>query len=120
MTNLKNSRENQSSPKILQSITGLPTRNIFCGSYHSGVWTQSGTLFVWGRNSSGQLGTGDQTDSLAPKLIKSIRGQKVSHVTAGDEHTVALTADGGIFAWGDGKNGQNGHGRALIQNTPRK
>ena len=66
------------------------------------------------------LRTGDQEDSLVPKLLKSIRGQKISHVTAGDEHTVALTEDGGIFAWGDGKCGQNGHGRPIVQNTPRK
>ena len=45
---------------------------------------------------------------------------KVEFVACGEEHTVCLTAEGGVFSWGHGQDGQLGHGTLANQNAPRK
>lgn len=52
-------RDNKFSPMKLTSLTALPVAQIFSGGNHSGVLTVSGAVFVWGRNSWGQLGLGE-------------------------------------------------------------
>ena len=58
--------------------------------------------------------------SQIPVLLKTIRDQGVKYVQMGEEHSVALTGDGGVFTWGHGGHGQLGHGTIASQNTPRK
>lgn len=48
----------------------LETENkISLGHTHSGAITEDGSLYMWGRNSSGQLGDGTTTDRLTPIKI---------------------------------------------------
>lgn len=48
----------------------LETENkISLGDYHSGVITEDGSLYMWGRNDHGQLGDGTTTDRLTPVKI---------------------------------------------------
>ena len=58
--------------------------------------------------------------SQIPILLKTIRDQGVKYVDMGEDHSVALTHDGGVFSWGQGGHGQLGHGTISCQNTPRK
>ena len=43
----------------------------------------------------------------------------VSQVTAGERHSMALTASGELYAWGWGEYGQLGHGDIESLNVPR-
>ena len=48
-------------------------------------------------------------------------GRRVVAVSAGDAHSIAITADGSVFAWGKGDNGCLGHGEDLSdQLLPKK
>lgn len=61
----------------------------------------------WGRGHWGQTGVGTQGDTLIPRQV-SLEGQSVVQASAGARHTVALTANGKVFGWGDGEQGQLG------------
>jgi alpha-tubulin suppressor-like RCC1 family protein len=66
-----------------------------------------GTVWSWGDNFSGQLGTGDKSNTVAvPVRIDGISG--VIAVAAGSEHGLALKKDGTVWVWGNNQYGQLG------------
>lgn len=50
-------------------LNGKTIVNIASGSDHSIALASDGTLYTWGRNSSGQLGNGSSTDSNVPVAV---------------------------------------------------
>ncbi|XP_070545224.1 probable E3 ubiquitin-protein ligase HERC4 isoform X2 [Ptychodera flava] len=107
-------------PTPLTSLQGLPIRQIACGGAHSFALTVSGSVYGWGKNSSGQLGLSDQKDRYFPVLLKSLRSQMIVYISCGEEFTVALTKEGGVFSFGCGSHGQLGHGSNHDEENPRK
>lgn len=67
-----------------------------------------GQVFAFGCNSSGQLGLGDFQDRRAPCEVSGLWALPVVALSAGDEHSTALTANGFLFAWGANDRGQLG------------
>ncbi len=45
--------------------------------------------------------------------------QRISKVSAGGFHTLALTEDGEVYAWGNGVHGECGIGDSIEVNVPR-
>lgn len=84
------------------------------------------TIASWGANEDGQLGAGthdpdgfpDDTDAdlLAPATVPGI--WSVVALAAGDSHTLALRADGGVWAWGFNGSGQLGDGTTTDRDEP--
>ena len=68
----------------------------------------------------GRLGHGDQQHQLLPKKVEAFAGQRVVAVSAGDFHSLALTADGAVWSWGYGGHGRLGHGDEQNQLLPKK
>ncbi|XP_075279222.1 putative E3 ubiquitin-protein ligase HERC4 isoform X4 [Opisthocomus hoazin] len=110
----------QNSPHVIKSLLGIPFAQIAAGGAHSFVLTLSGAIFGWGRNKFGQLGLNDDNDRYAPTLLKSLRTQKVVHICCGEDHTAALTKEGGVFTFGAGGYGQLGHNSTSHEINPRK
>ena len=79
------------TPQPLTSLHGVPIKHIACGGNSSFALTTSGALFGWGNNQSGQLGIGDQQNRFFPTQCKSLRYQRVVHVSCGETHTAVLT-----------------------------
>lgn len=72
-----------------------------------------------GLNSWGQLGHGDRKERLAfTPLPRTIRG--VVSLQAGDDHSAAITHDGGLYLWGRGDCGQLGVGEERSRWKPTK
>jgi len=66
------------------------------------------------------MGHGDAQDQLLPKKIEAFAGQRVVAVSAGSGHSIAVTADGAVWSWGDGYAGKLGHGDQQSQLLPKK
>ncbi|XP_053188967.1 probable E3 ubiquitin-protein ligase HERC3 [Scomber japonicus] len=107
-------------PHPLKSLAGIPLAQITAGGDHSFALSLSGAVFGWGKNRAGQLGLNDKQDRAVPCHIKFLRSQKVVYISCGDEHTAALTKDGGLFTFGDGSWGQLGHASTNNELLPRR
>lgn len=79
------------------------------------------TVRAWGNNSSGQLGKGTTGGhNASPVKVRVPAGTTVKSLRAGCGHSLALTATGGVLAWGAGLRGQLGNGSKATKNTPVK
>ena len=72
---------------------------IAVGTYHTVARKADGTLWSWGQNEFGQLGDGTITGRLTP-VQEATEATDWAAVAAGSNHTVALKADGTLWAWG--------------------
>lgn len=98
----------RSSP--VQTITGGVWSKVSASSgTHTVGIKQDGTLWTWGSNSSGELGTGDNTTKVSPVQTVS-GGTNWRNVFAGNAHTAAIKTDGTLWAWGSNTYGQLGDG----------
>ncbi|KAM3863004.1 putative E3 ubiquitin-protein ligase HERC4 [Diretmus argenteus] len=109
-----------STPQVIQSLQGIPFAQISAGGTHSFALTLSGAVFGWGCNKFGQLGLNDNNDRRFPTLLKSLRSQRVINICCGEDHTAALTKEGGVFTFGAGGYGQLGHNSTNHEINPRK
>ncbi|XP_077999503.1 putative E3 ubiquitin-protein ligase HERC4 isoform X2 [Glandiceps talaboti] len=108
------------TPTCLTSLHGLPIRLIACGGAHSFALTVSGGVFGWGKNDMGQLGLNDLRDRLFPTSVKILKTQMITYIACGEEHTVAVTLEGGVFSFGCGSHGQLGHNSSNNEENPRQ
>ena len=76
-----------------------------------------GTLYSWGGNSYGQLGAGDTNNRASPRQ-EGNGGTAWTAIAAGGYHTVALTAQGYPYAWGQNDFGQLGLGSTDATSLP--
>ena len=86
------------------------THRVVCGGEFSIFVTDNGIIMSCGRGDSGALGHGDYKDSQKPKLIEGLLSHDVVTVSCGESHTVVLTSDNSVYAWGAGGCGRLGTG----------
>ena len=72
--------------------------------------------FVWGYNNRAGLGLGHTARVLQPTAARLPAG--TVDVQGGINFTVALTADGALYAWGGNQYGQLGDGSTAIRREP--
>lgn len=80
------------------------------------VITNEGTLYTWGNNEQGQLGTGNIIDPIItiPTMITALNSSKVAVTSCGNAHCLALTQMGHVYSWGGSNTvGQLGDGTTL-------
>jgi predicted peptidase/alpha-tubulin suppressor-like RCC1 family protein len=80
---------------------GSQVRQIAAGNRHNVALLQDGRVFAWGFNVSGQVGNGKSgalSDQETPVQVEGLRD--IVQVAAGNNFSLALTADGGVYGWG--------------------
>ena len=85
--------------------------------------TENGEVYVWGDNSYGQLGIGNNDNQSIPVKVTGING-KIKNIVTDDSYDLscyAITEDGSLYAWGNNKYGRLGVGSLTAsKNTPSK
>jgi alpha-tubulin suppressor-like RCC1 family protein len=95
--------------------------DIDAGYMHSIAVTAEGEVWTWGKGWAMGHGGDCDTQILVPtKVTRGGIGEAVVvQVAAGSGHTMALTASGELYAWGQGDHGQLGHGGVEGSSMPR-
>ncbi|XP_021636265.2 ultraviolet-B receptor UVR8 isoform X4 [Hevea brasiliensis] len=114
-------------------VSGLKKEavQISAGYHHSCAITADGELYMWGRNSNGQLGLGKKGQSVVPlpTKVECLSGLTIKMVALASEHSIGVTVGGEALSWGGGGSGQLGHGnqssilgflRSTSEYTPRR
>jgi serine/threonine-protein kinase len=82
----------------------VKVNQIFAGGTHTCALRDDNTLWCWGGNRYGQLGTGD----TEPRLVPTEVHHQVSAAYAGGAHTCVIKKDGSVWCWGNNQYGQLG------------
>jgi alpha-tubulin suppressor-like RCC1 family protein len=99
----------------------------FVANYYGGTgndlvlqWANT-RLLAWGTNGSGQLGNNAITDSPIPTAVNftgALAGKSIISVAVGSNHSIVLSSDGRIAAWGYNGFGQLGIGTTVDSLVP--
>ena len=118
-----NNATGYSSPKQVGAMTNWSGQQLYTGNqYTSGAIKTDGTLWMWGYNGYGQLGTNNTTTYSSPKQVGALttwRQLGIGQWTS-VQHTMGLTADGKLWGWGYNSNGQLGLGNTAQYNSPKQ
>jgi RCC1 and BTB domain-containing protein len=110
----------QLTPIKINGFDGKKIASIACGGGHSLALTESGSVYSWGWNPYGQLGVGNYKNELIPVKIILNDSQIVKTITCGYDHSLLLTIDGDVYAFGENRFGELGNGTNYNQTIPLK
>jgi alpha-tubulin suppressor-like RCC1 family protein len=112
--------ENRTEPTLVKGVSNI--KKICCGSDFSMVLTNDGKIYSWGRNNYGQLGNQgkQQNKENLPIQINLPSEVQVVDISCGEEHAALLTAEGHVYTWGFGHDGQLGHSAKTHLTAPKK
>lgn len=115
------SNDRESTPVTVTGLPEAPTA-IAAGEQFGVALEPNGTVWAWGDNENGQLG--DETSAGPSKCSVTetpcsteavevqglpIEKEKVTAISAGGGHALALTEGGNVWAWGENEFGQLGY-----------
>ncbi len=85
---------------------------ISAGNNYTCAIATSGAAYCWGAGAYGQLGTGSQASSARPARV-GIEGVQFRTISAGNNHTCAVTTTGTAYCWGSNAGGKLGTSASL-------
>jgi alpha-tubulin suppressor-like RCC1 family protein len=93
--------------------------SISAGDNHTVALTGKGVVLAWGANYYGQLGVRDTVNRATPVQVRipKLRGHIVE-VVAGGDSVLARSSQRQVYAWGQGRFGQNGNNDTADQTRP--
>ena len=108
--------------KVVKYLTGVV--DIAAGYDSSSALLSDGTIVSWGAGANYSLGNGTSTaDSSIPVYVLDSNGEKLSNIVKiarGNDHNLALTAEGEIYSWGYNNRGQLGLNNSSTTAAPTK
>lgn len=105
------------APKRVGTLTWLA---IAGGARHSVALRSDNTLWTWGSNANGQLGRATPTTMSARSPAQVGSDSNWVAIAAGEGHTLAMKADGSVWAWGKNASGQLGVGSIANEASPQQ
>lgn len=104
-------------PRPYGVVTGL--NNIVAvaaGGYHGLALDQDGTVYTWGKNLYGQLGTGKTNIHLSPVKVAGLT--EITAIGGGTESSMAFRNVQKVYVWGNNDNGQLGNNSKVDSKVP--
>ncbi|HEX8072836.1 MAG TPA: S8 family serine peptidase [Pyrinomonadaceae bacterium] len=104
------------SSNVPVQISGISdVAAISAGGWHVLALKRDGTVWSWGDDIYGQLGSGGGNTS-GPRRVSNLAA--VTAISAGYQHNLALKSDGTVWAWGRNFDGALGNGTPANSNVP--
>jgi alpha-tubulin suppressor-like RCC1 family protein len=100
---------------------GNPITSVSACANHALALRSDKTVLAWGSNGSGQLGKANLETSFVPVPVAGLTNVKAVACGVGGGgggHSLALTFEGKVFAWGANTNGQLGIGNNEQKTAP--
>jgi alpha-tubulin suppressor-like RCC1 family protein len=93
---------------------------VAAGAIHSLALKSDGTVWAWGGGDRGQLGDGvTRCSACGQSTPTQVDGlSQITAIAAGTAHSLALSADGAVWTWGDNSSGQLGDGTRQNRSRP--
>jgi len=97
----------------------LPAIGIAAGGSHTLALLLDGSVYAWGNNSAGECGCGLLADRiLTPQRVVAPLPGNIVAIGAGAAHSLAMDADGNVWAWGLNSDMQLNDGTIQNRYTP--
>lgn len=105
---------NRSSPVQVGALTNWKTPS--GGEGFAVCIKTDGTLWSWGRNSSGMLGQNDTISRSSPVQVGALTDW--SKISTAEQVCIAIKSNGALWAWGYGAQGQLGQNNIITHSSP--
>ncbi|KAM9851347.1 alsin-like [Aulostomus maculatus] len=103
-----------SAPVLEVSLQGKTVVRVASGGFHCGALTEQGHVYMWGENTAGQCGLAERGSTTnitvaEPSPVTVVDNEvvppvvvRVLDLACGREHSLALSAQNELWAWGSG------------------
>jgi len=102
---------NYEEPELVKEVKDVPFLQVSLGTHHTLALTETKQIYAWGAGHHGELGLGGRRRQLKPVAL-NIR-DKMLQVLAREEISLAISASGGLYSWGNCAGGLLGNGRKV-------
>ena len=110
-------------PLRIKNLKKIRITQIACGVGHVLVLTDNNLIYSWGRfykQEKLKEKSATHGDYSSPQLIESLSNEIIIKISAGNNHSMAITELGELYSWGEGIYGQLGHGVNNNEQYPKK
>ncbi|XP_055005608.1 alsin-like isoform X2 [Boleophthalmus pectinirostris] len=97
------------APVLEVSLQGRDVVRVTAGGFHCGAVTAQGSVYMWGENTAGQCGQSSNITVSEPSVVSVVDSEvvppvavRVVDVACGREHSLALSSQNELWAWGSG------------------
>jgi alpha-tubulin suppressor-like RCC1 family protein len=97
------------TPVRVSLPAGTRTKIVSAGGRHNLALSTAGQLYAWGYNGDGEFGNGTTAGSVTPVAVAFPAAGAIKSLVAGCFHSLALTSDGVVLAWGLNSDGELGN-----------
>lgn len=113
------STTNRTAPVLVPTPSGVTFTQVAAGRYGSYALASDGTAYGWGRNVSGQVGSGATGGNvLTPTPVAMPAGVTFVQIVGGQDQAAAIASNGSVYAWGSNYSGQLGNGTTIDSPVP--
>ena len=102
---------------VTVSVLSSGVKSVSAGGTQTCAITAANGAMCWGNNANGQLGNGSTATSSIPVDVTGL-AVSVSSISAGTDHTCAVTTEGATKCWGNNGNSRLGDGTVVQKNAP--